>query len=494
MIRAGKSIFSAVLIAAVACLPRASAAKGPQVSVPPATQPTLTTRVAIPPDELQAIYRFELGEAYRRSDGGKLLAAHDAIERYFSDDTPVERAKVVAELEGSGLDVATLARLTRVRKYWPALKGGGVYYTNERHGASQVRYFLGVPESYNRSRPWPLVVMLPTANAFLTEPPPSADDVVQIYTAWIKDELARHPDALVLMPLLNLDEVWGPSYAGMYSAMQPILHAGESANIDVSRVYLVGHGMSAHAVWNLGVHFPTYFAAINPLAGSASGDWQRLRLMNLRNVLPVVWHDDSDNVVRVAIARSLVKQLQALKLDVVYDETREVGHAPTPQIIEKAYQTFRKRNRQVNPKEVWLQSNRLDTAFNRVDWVQVYQPIQPGKEKRMLFGRGSGMMRLYAKSWKVQATVSAPNRIEATTDNVATLRFYLSPEQFDFRKPVTVIVNKKGQFEAMVKPSVSDMLKDQVFLGRGWRDYAAKIDIELVPSPTTSPSTRTGTR
>ena len=80
----------------------------------------------------------------------------------------------------------------------------------------------------------------------------------------------------------------------MNTVMQPLLHAAGRANVDPTRVFLIGHSMSAHATWNLGLHYPTYFAAINPLAGAASGDWQRLRLPNLSNVLPVVWHDATD--------------------------------------------------------------------------------------------------------------------------------------------------------------------------------------------------------
>src|SRR5207245_450215 len=105
----------------------------------------------------------------------------------------------------------------------------------------QVHYFLGVPKDYERTKPWPLVIKLPTADAFVNEPKANADQVTQIYTAWMKDELTKHPDALLIMPLLNLDELWGPSYAGMNNVIQPMLHAAGRANIDPARVYLLGH-------------------------------------------------------------------------------------------------------------------------------------------------------------------------------------------------------------------------------------------------------------
>jgi len=62
----------------------------------------------------------------------------------------------------------------------------------------------------------------------------------------------------------------------------------------------------------------------------------------------------------------------------------------------------------------------------------------------------------------------------------------------DFTKPVTVVVNKRGRFEAMLKPSIDEMLKDQLFLGRGWRYFTAVVDVDLAPpeKSATSPTTR----
>src|SRR5262249_9880497 len=163
-----------------------------------------------------------------------------------------------------------------------------------------------------RARPWPMVIKLPTADAFVgKDPRPPADLVAVWYRDWMDQELARHPDAIVLMPLLNLDELYGPSYAGMNTVMQPMFHTADRLNIDPARVYMVGHSMAAHAVWNLALHYTTYFAAINPLAGSASQEFQRVRVMNLRNVLPVVWHDSTDLVVKVDMSRALVRILRA---------------------------------------------------------------------------------------------------------------------------------------------------------------------------------------
>ena len=443
--------------------------------------------------ELEPLYRRELEGLYQPGDADKVYAAHQLIERYFAAARSADRKKIAEDLTATKLDANLLGRLCRIRMHWPALERGGVYYVNERFGPHTVRYFLGVPTQYDRTRPWPLVIKLPGAHAFAAEPPPAGDQAAEIYRAWVSEELTRHPDALVLMPLLDLKELWGPTYSGMNRVIQPMLHAAGRANVDPARVYLVGHSMSAHAAWNLALHYPTYFAAFNPLAGSASGDWQRLRLINLRNVLPVVWHDADDDVIPVERSQSIVKALRNLKLDVQYDETKGVGHAPTAEIAEAAYDKLRTRARNLYPVQVWLQSNRPDSLFNRADWVQIYQPLRPGKEGRLLV-RGGGQMNVYQNAFRVDAAVVSPNRIELKADNVGMMRLYLNDRIIDLKKPVTVVVNKKVKFEGLVTPSVEEMLADQLFLGRGWRYYAGVIDLDLAERPATRPTTRPATR
>lgn len=456
-----------------------------EVPLAPATR---SSNAPISRDELERIYASELGKAFKPENAGVIYDAHVLLEQYFSDSSAKARRDVTVKLRATNLDPNLLGRLARIRMHWPRLEPG-VYYTNERHGPHDVRYFLGVPQNYDRAKPWPMVIRLPTANAFLTDPLPGPERVTEIYTDWIKEELSRHPDALVLMPLLNLDELYGPSPAGMNTVMQPILHAADRANVDPTRVVLIGHSMSAHATWNLGIHYPTYFSAISPLAGAMTGDWQRLRLMNLSNVLPVVWHDAMDDVIKVGFSRSIVKSLREMKMDVDYEETKGVGHAPPPDVQQRTYEKARARVRKMYPKSVDLQSNRPDTIFNRNDWVQIYQPLNTGKQRRLLLGRGAGPLRVYQNSSRVQAGIVGRNKIDAKTDNVATLRFYLNDQMIDFREPVTATVNGKPRFEGTLEPDIEPMLKDQLFLGRGWRYYTAVIDIDLAP-PSTQPTTR----
>jgi hypothetical protein len=449
----------------------------------------------MPNSSLQTIDRLELGEKYQPADQLKYLQAHALIEQYFAE--PSRRQESVAALEATGLAPEVIGRLTRVRMDWAALSGG-VYYINERIGPHDVRYFLGIPKTYDRTSPWPLVIKLPTADAFVVEPRPDPVQVSEIYTAWMLDELNRHPDAIVIMPLLNLDELWGPSAAGMNSVIQPMLDAANRANIDPARVYLVGHAMSAHAVWNLALHYTTYFAGFEALAGGASAEWQRLRSMNLRNLTPIAWHDANDEMIKVDVARSLVKVLRDQKVKVDYTETTGVGHVPTGKIVEDLYAKMGAARRDLYPESVAIQSNRTETMFNRNDWVQIYQPLNAGSEQRLLITHGSGVMILNSAACSVEAAIDN-NTITLASRNVGSMRLYLNDQMVDMDRQVKVVHNRRVWFDDRVRPSIDAMLRDQLFLGRGWRYYTGVIDLESAPSgtaprPATRPAAATTTR
>ena len=221
------------------------------------------------------------------------------------------------------------------------------------------------------------------------------------------------------MPLLNLDELYGPSLPGMNTVIQPLLHAAERANVDPARVYLIGHSMSAHATWNLGLHYPTYFAAINPLAGAAT---RRLAAAAAdepvqRPARRLARRDRRGDQGRLlAIDREGAARM---KIDVDYEETKELGHAPPPDVLERTYGKVRARVRELYPKTVDLQSNRPDTIFNRNDWLQIYQPLSPGKGSRLLLRRGSGPMRVYensfARSGRHSSAATASRRRRTTS-------------------------------------------------------------------------------
>jgi hypothetical protein len=440
---------------------------------------------AAPATEPAEMYQNALGNLFQTTSVPQYEQAHQILENYFAATDSAQRKTDVDSLNSLGLDPAIIGRLARIRSSWTDL-ASGVYYINDTVGSHNVRYFLGVPADYAPEKSWPLMVKLPAANAFLTDPPPSADQVTKIYSGWIIDELQAHPDALVLMPLFNLNDLYGPGPAGMNLVIQPILHAAGKVNIDPAQVYMMGHSLAAHAVWNIAIHYPTYFAGINPLAGSANQDWQRLRLGDLSNVNVVMWADASDDVIPVDDSRSLVRYFKTLNRTVDYTETKDLGHAPSQPILDEEYNKLRSTRRTLYPKQVYIESNSPDTIYNRVDWLQIYQPLNSGQTLKLLFAFGGQSMDVYQRVFRAVAAFTGPNTITISTNNVESVRFYLNDQMVDFSQPINIIVNGKSHFDQIVPTSIDEMLKDQTFLGRGWRYFTAIIDLDLTEAPANS--------
>src|SRR5215212_1552078 len=108
-----------VIILALHVLPALCAAAEP--STTPAVSPSAE---AIPRGTLEVMYRRELQARYDPDSFEALFAAHQLIENYFAAPTAKEQADLTKQLEAANLDVATLARLTRIRLHWPELRPG----------------------------------------------------------------------------------------------------------------------------------------------------------------------------------------------------------------------------------------------------------------------------------------------------------------------------------------------------------------------------------
>ncbi|HEX4123544.1 MAG TPA: hypothetical protein VHY37_02395 [Tepidisphaeraceae bacterium] len=471
-----------ILFAAGVLRAAPTSAPAPGLALPPAA--------AMERDALLAIDKTLLGPGLAGQTPDAIYSAQQQIERYFSGAS-ADRKSATKALALSGIDANALGKLCHVRMDWPAL-AGGVYFIDTTREGHPVRYYLGVPSTYDRARPWPMVIKLMSAAELGKPKDPAA--VLAASHDWAALELRRHPDALVLVPVYDPKEGFGPSYAGMNDVLQPMLHAADVVNIDPARVYLVGQSEAASAAWNLVLCYPIYFAAFDDFAGMAPADWERIRIMNLLNVLPVVWHDDTDKIVPLDQSTSLVFALHSRKIPVEFVKTSGQGHVPNQGTIDRLYDIMINRARPVYPEGVALRSTRPDTLMNRADWLQVWQPMDGGKYGRVFFHGGPDSMRIFDNPLTAVATCKA-NRIEATIDNVESLTFFVNDQMIDFSKPLTIEVNHQTKFSGLVTPSVQRMLADQTLLGRGWRYFAAAIDVDLLPPPpTTAPKTQPATK
>ncbi len=137
---------------------------------------------------------------------------------------------------------------------------------------------------------------------------------------------------------------------GRMDALEVLNIAKKEFNVDTSRIYLTGHSMGGHGVWQLGINYPDQFAAIGPSAGWISywsyrikgvTDSTAINKMLVRstkqsdtyafttNLKPdgiyIIQGDADDNVPMVQ-ANSMVANLSKFHKDFIYYVQHGAGH------------------------------------------------------------------------------------------------------------------------------------------------------------------------
>ena len=183
--------------------------------------------------------------------------------------------------------------------------------------------------------------------------------------------------------------------------------------------------------------------------------------------------------------------LKNFKYDVVFEQTKNIGHAPTPRSPRSATRRCAAAPAPSTPNRSTSAPPAPTPASTASTGCRSTNPSTPARHCSLTIRRGSGRLVVNENALSIQAALTTPNKIEAKSDNVQTLRFYLNDQMVDLAKPLTVVVNGKTRFEGGVQVNLDEMLKDQLVLGRGWRYFTAVVDIDLAPpASATQPTTR----
>lgn len=191
--------------------------------------------------------------------------------------------------------------------------------------AAHNHYSLYVPEYYDESKAWPLVVCLHGGYGRGDE---------YLWT-WLRS--ARSRGYIVLSP---------NSRAQTWSIMQPPLDVGSitammdevcaTYRVDKSRVYLSGLSDGGTFSYLLGLEHHERFAAIVPIAGVLSPTAGSMLREGRGKDLPFhVVHGALDSIFPVQSARSTNELLNSLGYNLTYTELPQWGHALTYAINEQ---------------------------------------------------------------------------------------------------------------------------------------------------------------
>jgi dienelactone hydrolase len=355
-----------------------------------------------------------------------------------------------------------------------AEKGKAVERTSKTSDGETFTYGLWVPEGYDPSKAWPLLLTLHGTNR---------DDNPRAGPLWMSTWLgcAALKEKFIVVAPTTVRWTWG-NLAAHRRIFQALEEVRKECRVDPDRVCCDGMSMGAGGAWNMGEHYPDRWAAIAPRCGAPHLRRKKdgsLRVMlgeNFRN-LPV-YHvaGAQDKLVPVEFARAGRDALKAFGYEQVYKEYPEGGHEWSLEKDEDVAAWLETKKRNPYPEEIVFKT--YEKAFLRSGWLEIVKRSEVRGQPAIhmdIHGKEAERRTEFFPDAVVRAKRTG-NAIAVTGEELREVRLWLSDAMVDFDKPVVVTFNGRKVHEKLVKRSVDTLIEDY----RKRRDPAMTFGAEVL--------------
>jgi pimeloyl-ACP methyl ester carboxylesterase len=422
-----------------------------------------------------------------RGQGVSEATAVEISQAYLASHSRSERRELAAKLVDYRGDVSAV--LDRLHPHtFPEVAAG---YFAAKHLANpellarnpdDLLYYL-VPKSYRPDRPTGLIIFLHGGGATTPRTAPRATLPFRIANdppdTHRSGEMFAATGMIAVGPSApwdtNTSYRWCTRSADEYLS-DVIRECKTWFNIDDDRVFLLGHSMGGFGVYQHVLRSPDRFAAVIANSGSWSrAFWPAISGTPLCTVQGV--HDARPGVrwhyTDVAYGRFTDTILTQFGLDHVYLE-QEGKHSISygRPSIGRYFESVKSVRRDPYYPHVVLASPQGFSAAcsypvddNR--WLSLDKSKPGDIEYDELRTSGSDDFNDWKLSHRIgkhsgaviDATNAGRNTIVVATKNVARFTVWLHPKMIDVAKPVTIVVDGKTRFHALVKPSLATALE-----------------------------------
>lgn len=200
-------------------------------------------------------------------------------------------------------------------------------------------YRILLPQNYDRSKKYPLVVFLHGAGERGNN---NESQLVHGGSLFIKDINRKSFPAVVVFPQCPADSSWAavnldrnvPDFKLDFNYSRPITAPLKAVieltqtltrdeAVDSKRVYIMGLSMGAMGTFEAVYRNPEVFAAAIAICGGGDSKAYDQRV---KHVAFWIFHGSADDVVEVKFSREMYERLKELKADAKYTEYHRVGH------------------------------------------------------------------------------------------------------------------------------------------------------------------------
>lgn len=371
-------------------------------------------------------------------------AAEDAsalVQKFWHADSLETRAAAADEIVNAKIPVSTLMKeLSAGRLHRDDVPTGIVLDSRISDTGLELPYVLIVPKTYDPERRYPVEFML---HGGVGRGPWEEGDV---YWRRGYDALASE-DKITIVPAGWRDAHWW--HEEQAKSLPAILRrVKRDYNVDDNRVTMSGVSDGGTGSYFYAFKQSTPFAAFLPFIGNAgvlrnpqSGGGYWLFFENLRSKPLFIVNSENDPLYPAASIEPFISILDRAEVDHEFTVIENGGHNLDwmPDQIDRIEAFKRDNPRDALPDSVQWLTDRTD-IFNRNHWL-VVESRTSDEDPAIVIATRSG------------------NKYEVNASSVGQFSLLLSPDEIDFSKPVSVVVNDEEKFSGMVEQSAATLLK-----------------------------------
>jgi hypothetical protein len=409
-----------------------------------------------------------------------------AFEKFLAAASPEAASRLAGDIEKAGVSFDDAVERLKQGRAYTAQNPGVFQLKNRTADGTEHYYSVNIPPAYDPGRRYQVRFQLHGGIGARTDNRPRGSGEI--------GALAGAEQIYVLPYGWEQAPWWGDDQVLNLSTIVDTLK--RTYNVDENRVVVAGVSDGATGAYYIAMRDTTPYASFLPLNGFllvlANDEIEdgRIFLNNLRDKPLFVVNGGLDRLYPTDIVEPFTLHLMRGGAAIDYHPQPEGEHNTKwwPE-VEPLFEKFvADHPRDPDPERLTWEA--ADLKHNRAHWLVIDQYGVAGGEAKSLpdlnliqrgedTGAAEGPMFRQSKNAGRVDLVRSGNRVEATTIGVTAFTLLLSPDKFDFTRPILVVANGREVFHERLERSVKTLLKwaardnDRTML------YAAELPIRL---------------
>lgn len=284
---------------------------------------------------------------------------------------------------------------------------------------------------------------------------------------------------------------WEASQVDSFRAIMNYIK--DNWNIHENRVYMMGSSDGAIAEWFYAFREPDPWAFYIGYVGFPArltntylrADGQ-MHLSNLTDQKFQLINGVKDRIVNIDVTRKYIELFRGLDVEIDYTEHKDQGHNLTlsNEEVEMAENWLRTMRRDPLPEKLTWATERTD-RYNRHLWLNIEElkanhPIDESNILPRIYGPNVDRSSPFPyKPWGRVELERKGNTVYTQTVGVRKFRLLLSPEEFDFEKPIRIVVDGEEKVDKVFEKSIETLRKWHAKDRDRYMLFAAEVLIDL---------------